>query len=119
MPEVNVEIAKRSYRLGCADGEEQRLASLAHRLDREATRIAGQMGQVNEGRLLVMSALMFADKLAEAEEAVTAAEARAAAAEARANGAGIGAEREAEIVANLDALSERIETLVGRIQDGA
>ncbi|MEM7423688.1 MAG: cell division protein ZapA [Pseudomonadota bacterium] len=115
MPEVDIRVADRTYRIGCGEGEQDHLAALAQRIDAEASRLASQMGQVNEGRLLVMSALLLADKLAEAEQAVAAAEEREGQAADRAHPV-LDPEREAEITANLDALSERIEQLVGRIE---
>jgi cell division protein ZapA len=123
MPEVTVEVAGRSYRLGCGEGEEQHLLALAARVDGEAARLGQSLGQMGEGRLLLMSALMLADRLSEAEAALRAAERRAAqaeqAAEARAAEDNAGAEQEAEIAASLDALSERIESLAVRVEGGA
>ncbi|MEL6999399.1 MAG: cell division protein ZapA [Pseudomonadota bacterium] len=118
MPEVSVEVAGRTYRVGCGDGEEARVAELGNRINREATALAGQMGTVSETRLLLMTTLMLADKLAETEEALRGAEVRAGEAEAGAKPQqnGMSPEREAQIAANLDALSDRIEVLVGRIQ---
>ena len=67
MAEVNVEIAGRPYRLGCGEGEEAHLASLAAMLDTEATMLSQQFSQISEGRLLLMTALLIADKLHEAK----------------------------------------------------
>jgi cell division protein ZapA len=123
MPEVTVEVAGRSYRLGCGEGEEQHLLALAARVDGEAARLGQSLGQMGEGRLLLMSGLMLADRLSEAEAALRAAERRAAQAEkaaaARAADDHAGAEQEAEIAASLDALSERIESLAVRVERGA
>ena len=120
MPEVTVDVAGRSYRLGCGEGEEVHLVRLAELIDNEATRLQRKMGQMTEGRLMLMSALMLADKLAEAEQAQAAAERKAAnaekLAEARASQDMFSPEREAQIAANLDALAERIEVLAGRVE---
>ena len=127
MAEVLVEVAGRSYRLGCGEGEEQHLAALAARVDGEAARLGQSLGQMNEGRLMLMSALMLADRLSEAEAALQGAERRAARAEQVAEQAAeareaedrsrdrSGAEQEAELAASLDALSDRMESLAGRI----
>lgn len=127
MPEVTVEIAGRSYRLGCGEGEEQHLMALAARVDGEAARLGQPVAQLGEGRLMLMSALMLADRLSEAEGALQAAERRVSEAERRAAeaeraahaGAGEGMvdpEREGELVATLDALSDRIESLASRME---
>lgn len=122
MPEVTVEIAGRSYRIGCGEGEEQHLMALAARVDGEAARLS-RLGQMPEGRLLLMSALMLADRLSEAEAAASAADRRAANAEKMAESRDaeglFGPEREAEIADSLNALATRIETLVGRIDGSA
>jgi cell division protein ZapA len=118
MPEVNVEVAGRHYRLGCGEGEEQHLLALAARVDGEAARLSG-LGQMPENRLMLMSALMLADRLSEAEQAAAAAERRAAEAERRAADADeVPPGREVEIAASLEALAARIEALSSRI-DGA
>ena len=128
MPEVNIQVAGRSYRIGCGEGEEERVAELGARIDTEASALASQMGQVSEGRLMLMAALMLADKLTETETALGDAVTRTSEAEAAARASAkapepadpaIDAEREAQIAANLDQLSARIETLVGRVQGTA
>lgn len=117
MPEVTVEVAGRSYRLGCGEGEEQHLLALAARVDGEAARLGGTVGQASEGRLMLMSALMLADRLSEAEAALQAAERRAAKAEQERRDL-FGGAGEGEIAASIEALSERIETLADRIEAG-
>ncbi len=116
MPEVDIKVAGRTYRIGCGEGEEDRARDLGARVDAEATVLASQMGTVSEGRLMLLAALMLADKLAESEEALNSAQAEPAQEVAEPV---MDAEREAQIAANLDALSARIETLVGRVQGNA
>lgn len=74
MAEVDVMVAGRNYRLGCEDGQERHLMALAASIDAEARAIAAQTGTLQEAKLLLMAALMMADRLAEA----TAAQSRAA-----------------------------------------
>ena len=125
MPEVDIKVAGRNYRVGCGAGEEKRVAELGARIDAEASALAKHMGQVPESRLLLMSALMLADKLSDTELALGDAVTRASEAEAAAQTIPaapepvIDMEREAQIAANLDALSARIEALVGRVQGTA
>jgi cell division protein ZapA len=124
MPELTVEVAGKSYRLGCGEGEERHLLALAARVDGEAARLGTSLGTVSEGRLMLMSALMLADRLSETEAALQAAERRAATAEREAeNRAGqtelFGSEREAALAGSLESLASRVEALVDRIEGGA
>lgn len=121
MPDVNVEVAGRPYRVGCEAGQEDHLARLAGMVDAEASKLAGSMGQVSEGRLMLLTALMIADRLTDAEAAIAKAEGLAANAQKLAAGqaepAGmISPEREAQIADNLDQLAARIEALAGRFE---
>lgn len=67
MAEVSIDIAGRSYRLGCGEGEEQHLVNLATMIDGDARALSRQFGQMSEGRLMLMTALMIADRLSESE----------------------------------------------------
>jgi cell division protein ZapA len=67
MAEVDIAVAGRTYRIGCADGQEAHLRALAAGLDAEARAIAAQAPLLGEGRLLVMAALIIADRLSETE----------------------------------------------------
>ena len=75
MAQIDVVIAGRTYRLGCEDGQERHLASLAASLDADARTVAEATGAMQEGKVLVMAALMMADRLHEATEALRSAEA--------------------------------------------
>lgn len=120
MPEVTVDVAGRSYRVGCGEGEEVHLVRLAEMVDTEATRLNRKLGNMPEGRLMLMSALMLADKLFEAETAKGEAERTAMnaqkLAEARAGAESLSQQREDEIAASLDALAARIEGLADRVE---
>ncbi len=74
MAEVSIMVGGRRYQMACEDGQEDRLRALARRIDEEAQALAGS-GQVSEPRLLLMAALMLADKLDETEQALETAEA--------------------------------------------
>ncbi|MGF1551025.1 MAG: cell division protein ZapA [Paracoccaceae bacterium] len=96
MAEVLIRIAGRGYRIGCDEGEENRVAALAARIDVEAARVQRSTGAIPEARLLVMSALLLADRLAEAERvATTGAEAAAS----------------ARVAERIEALAARLEAL--------
>ena len=119
MPEVTVEVGGKSYRLRCGEGEEGHLMALAARVDGEAARL-GQLGSIPEARLMLMSALMLADRLSETEAALRAAERRAVEAERMTTERSDGpeTERQAEVAASIDALAARIESLAERVEEG-
>lgn len=119
MPEVTVEIGGRSYRLGCGEGEERHLTRLAARIDSEVATLSAS-GNLPEGRLMLMAALMLADRLNETEQEADAAGRRAAEAERQVARAGTMAPaREGEIAASLDMLAARLDRLAGQIAGDA
>ena len=74
MPQVVVQINNRSYTMECGKGQEEHLRRLARLVDAEIARVRGMAGPVGEIRLLIMAALVIADKLAEQEGRVEALE---------------------------------------------
>ncbi|PWE30669.1 cell division protein ZapA [Maritimibacter sp. 55A14] len=68
MPEVSIEIGGRVFQVACQDGEEHFLRAAAAMLDGEAQVLAEQIGRLPESRMLLMAALMLADKTAGLEE---------------------------------------------------
>jgi cell division protein ZapA len=76
MAEIDVTVCGRSYRLGCENGQERHLAALAAGLDAEARALSAQTQTLSEAKLLLMAALVMADRAAEATTALAAAEAR-------------------------------------------
>lgn len=73
MGEVTISVAGRAYQVVCEDGEEDRLTAIAARVDREAQAFGGATPSLSEPRLLLMCALLLADKLDEVESAPQAA----------------------------------------------
>jgi len=65
MPQIEVTINNRSYRLACEEGEENHLRELSRYIDRQVDAIKGEFGQIGDARLLVMASLTIADKLSE------------------------------------------------------
>ncbi|MEM1344519.1 MAG: cell division protein ZapA [Pseudomonadota bacterium] len=125
MADVTVEIAGRRHVLGCEDGEEEHLRALAREIDAEAVALAARMASPEEARLMLMVALVMADRAVEARTgAEEAAALREEVAGLRAELAPLQAERavmadalnavperEAAMNARLTALAERIEAL--------
>lgn len=68
MPQVNVMIAGKAYRMACGDGEEAHLEGLARFYDEKIGEMRQAFGEIGDMRLHVMAALMVADDLHEANK---------------------------------------------------
>lgn len=79
MPQVNVTINGRAYAVQCDPGEEHRIRDLARMVDGKAASFADQSLRAGEARILVLAALVLADELAEANDALRRLNVRAAA----------------------------------------
>ena len=67
MPHVSVNIAGRTFRMACEDGEEERLSGLAQKIDLKIAEMRAAFGEIGDNRLTVMAAITVADELAEAQ----------------------------------------------------
>ncbi|PPB81710.1 cell division protein ZapA [Albidovulum inexpectatum] len=121
MPEMTITIGGRDYQVACQDGEEEFLLTAARMVDREASHLTEQMGRLPEARMLLMAALMVADKVAGLEEQLRSAEERAIAAErvaeeARANPRTVEVPVVPQIVVDsFEEITARAESLADRI----
>ncbi len=68
MATVTVDINGRPYAVGCADGQEDRVRTLARQFDIHVRTVAGDVGHVGDLRLFLMAALVLADELHEARQ---------------------------------------------------
>lgn len=75
MAQVTVNIAGKSYRMACGEGEEPRLVELAALLDAKIADMRTAFGEIGDMRLHVMAALTFADDLLDARARLDAVEA--------------------------------------------
>ncbi|WP_296475896.1 cell division protein ZapA [Roseinatronobacter sp.] len=78
MPDQIITIGHKEFTVACQPGEEQYLVSAAEMLDAEARILLNQIGRVPAERMLLMSGLMLADKTAEADDKLKAAQAEIA-----------------------------------------
>ena len=83
MPEVNVKIGARSYKLVCDPGQEGELKSAAAQLDKDAQALIAAGERLPEERVLLLSGLMTADRVRGLEWEVQSREERIAELEAR------------------------------------
>jgi cell division protein ZapA len=62
MPEVNITINNREHKIACSPGEEQRVKELASLLNNEVVKIANNLGQIGDVKLMVLAAITILDK---------------------------------------------------------
>jgi cell division protein ZapA len=117
MPEISLTVNERSYQVTCDDGQEAHLRKLAGHLNERIQDLIGVVGQVGEGRLLVMASLMVADELFEAyKENHELKAAPGASGEGDSGEAGSGeGDSEAAAVAALESCAQHIETIAARL----
>ena len=72
MPEVNVEINGRKYRMACEEGQQGHLIKLAERFNAGVESLKGAVGEIGDNRLTVMAGIAVLDELAEAERKIAA-----------------------------------------------
>jgi cell division protein ZapA len=65
-----VTVAGRTYRVGCEEGQEQRLEELAAVLDQKVAGMRKNFGEIGDQRMIVMAALETADEAADAKSRV-------------------------------------------------
>jgi len=70
MPQVNVTIAGKAYRMACGEGEEPHLEGLARYYDGKIDEMRQAFGEIGDMRLQVMAALMVADEVSELKQRV-------------------------------------------------
>ena len=70
MAQVTVKVNGRDFALSCDDGQEPRIRRLAQMIDARVTEFANSLGQVGDARLILLGALVLADELAEANDAL-------------------------------------------------
>ncbi|MDB5614874.1 MAG: zapA [Devosia sp.] len=70
MPEVNVEINGRKYRMACEEGQQKHLIGLAERFNAQVEGLKGAVGEIGDTRLTVMAGIAVVDELSEAEKRI-------------------------------------------------
>lgn len=82
MPELDLSIGGRVFRMACQPGEEAHLRRAATLLDAEAAPFSGQSARMPEAKLLLVAGLMLADRFAAQQDQAASLSARVAALEA-------------------------------------
>jgi len=104
MGQVVVNVNGRDFALSCADGQEARIRRLAQYVDAKIGEFTKTVGQVGEARLILLAALVIADELSDANEALQMERSRGRAAASADTGAGI------------HNMADRIEAIAARIE---
>ena len=119
MPQINVTIDGKNYRMACAEGEEAHLTALAEGLDGRIVEMRRSFGEIGDMRLHVMAALMQADELQEVQGRLAALEQEAAALRETVESAeAVRAAAEERLAEGLVRCAERIERLSHVISAG-
>jgi cell division protein ZapA len=112
MAEVAITLNGRTYRLECGDGEEEHLLALSELVGKRLNTLQKQFGQVGDDRLLLMTALMIADELDEAQKKLAEAEADQASAD------DLKKSEASQVADQISAAADRIEVLSAALDDG-
>jgi cell division protein ZapA len=70
VPEVNVEINGRKYRMVCEEGQQKHLIGLAERFNSQVETLKGAVGEIGDNRLTVMAGIAILDELNDAERKI-------------------------------------------------
>jgi cell division protein ZapA len=110
MSQVSVSINGHPYKIACDDGQEPRIRRLAQYVDAQVGGFVKNIGQVGEARLLLLAALVIADELSDANEALAQERSRNRAAESEAEDAVDAA------AGGIHDLARRIEGIAERLE---
>jgi cell division protein ZapA len=102
MAQVTISLNGRDYAVGCGPGEEARIRELARGVDVRIRELIGQLGQVGEARVLVMTLLTMADELSEAPR--------------RGDGGGNGHADDSGLAEGVVALAQRVAAVADRLE---
>ena len=108
MSQLTINVHGKSYVVGCEDGQEAHLRSLASKLSEKVADLAENAGQLGETRLMLLAALVFADELGEAESRARIAEKEASRLKDDL------AKADSRAVAVLEAVAAKIESMAAR-----
>jgi len=68
VPQVEITINGRQYRVACEDGQEAHLTNLANYFDDKLSALVDEVGQIGDTSLMVMTGLLIADELSDLHE---------------------------------------------------
>jgi cell division protein ZapA len=102
--QIEVTVNGRQFILACGDGEEMRTRRLADYVDGKIGDFVKRLGQPGEAQLLLLAALVIADELADANDALAEERDRAPTLDADA------------LAGKVEALAERLEGIAAQLE---
>jgi cell division protein ZapA len=106
--QISLTVNGRPFAVTSDDGQEARIRRLGQYVDAKVAEFVGSLGQVGEARLLLLAALVIADELADANEALQQERSGASASEAAA-----AADSAAD---NVNGIAQRVEAIAARLE---
>lgn len=107
MGQVSLTINGRPFAVTCDDGQEGRIRRLGQYVDAKVAEFVGSIGQVGEARLLLLAALVIADELADANEAL----------QLERSGARVAETATTEATASgINGIAQRVEAIAARLE---
>jgi cell division protein ZapA len=116
LAQVTVKINGYSYTVGCEDGQEQHLLSMAGQVESRIDSIKALGGSSGEARLLVLATLLMADELHDMRIELDGLRANAARASNVRKEREVGAKPDAEITRKLGRLAVRAEEIAAGLE---
>jgi cell division protein ZapA len=108
MAQVTVQVNGKPYIVGCEDGQEGHVQTLAGLFDDYVGQVAREVGQLGETRLFLMGSLLLADELSDLRARLAQAEGELARRQAD------GADSDQRAVAALEGAAKTIEAMVAK-----
>ncbi len=109
MPEVDLNIAGRPYRVACRAGEEENLHRAASMVDAKSREALSGLGALSEARQLLFASLLLADQLLD----------RPGAPELAAEPGPQPPSLDPALAGRVEALADRLEAIAGRLSDNS
>ena len=121
MAQVTVTIRGRSYSVGCEDGQENHLSTLAVLFDQYGDNLGPGAKSLGEAQFLLMAALMMADDLHDTRRALAACEATKFTEKSTPDKTEItptdDADRSPKVIADIESYLRRLDKMAARLED--
>ncbi len=116
MPQIQVTIDNKSYRMACDEGQEEHLTMLAERFDKYIGHLRGAFGEIGDQRLTVMAGIMVIDELTEVQKRIKGLETEIETLRKTRDEALASVDRhDADTTSKLAAIADRMEGLAGKL----